>query len=412
MPSSLRLPAFRHLAGAYTINELGNWIGDVALAILVFDRTGSALATATLFLALRFAPALLAPLLTTRVEVLPPARILPVLYLAEGVIFGVIALIARRFSLPVLLVLAALDGMVAIAAKALIRSVNVAVLGTPELLRQGNAVINMGAMIGGAIGPALAGLLVAAAGASAALALDAASFAVCALLVASARGLRATGDHQASAFGRLRAGLREVSLRPAARRLLVATALALLFGAAVIPIEVVFAKRTLHAGDSGYGFLIGAWGVGLTVGGAVFAGGARYRLNTFIGAGIGMIAAGYAGLAASPNLLVACLFSALGGIGNGIWWIAVVTDLQQAIPSSAQAAVMAVLESVNQVMPALGFIIGGVVTALSSPRMAYAVAAAGVAVVLIAQMRPRPESRTEPGPATDRAARPDALSVD
>jgi predicted MFS family arabinose efflux permease len=328
------------------------------------------------------------------------------------VIFAVIALIARRFSLPVVLVLAALDGMVAIAAKALIRSVNAAVLGTPELLRQGNAVINMGAMVGGAIGPALAGLLVAAAGPSSALALDAASFVVCALLVATAHGLRASDDHHATAFGRLRAGLREVSLHPAPRRLLVATALALLFGAAVIPIEVVFAKHTLHAGDSGYGFLIGAWGVGLTIGGAVFAGGSRYRLSAFIGAGVGMIAAGYAGLAASPDLLVACLFSALGGIGNGIWWVAVVTALQQAIPSNAQAAVMAVLESVNQVMPALGFIIGGVITALSSPRMAYAVAAAGVAVVLIAQIWPRRKDRAQPGSATDRPARPDAVSAD
>jgi hypothetical protein len=262
------------------------------------------------------------------------------------------------------------------------------------------------------VGPALAGLLVAAAGPSSALALDAGSFAVCALLVATAHGLKASGDQHTTAFGRLRAGLREVSLRPAPRRLLVATALALLFGAAVIPIEVVFAKRTLHAGDAGYGALIGAWGVGLAIGGAVFAGGSRFRLSVLIGAGVGMIAAGYTGLAVSPDLLVACLFSGLGGIGNGIWWIAVVTALQQAIPSNAQAAVMAVLESVNQVMPALGFIIGGVVTALSSPRIAYAVAAAGVAVVLVAQIWPRREGWAEPGSATDRAARPDAVSAD
>ena len=42
----LRLRGFRQLAGAYTVNELGNWIGEIALAVLVYDQTGSPLATA------------------------------------------------------------------------------------------------------------------------------------------------------------------------------------------------------------------------------------------------------------------------------------------------------------------------------------------------------------------------------
>ena len=39
----LRLPGFGQLAGAYTVNELGNWVGEIALAVLVFDQTGSPL---------------------------------------------------------------------------------------------------------------------------------------------------------------------------------------------------------------------------------------------------------------------------------------------------------------------------------------------------------------------------------
>ncbi len=42
----LRRPAFRRLAVTYAINELGDWMGIVALAVLVFDQTDSALATA------------------------------------------------------------------------------------------------------------------------------------------------------------------------------------------------------------------------------------------------------------------------------------------------------------------------------------------------------------------------------
>ena len=46
----VRLPAFGNLAFAYLVNELGNWLGEIALAVLVYDATGSTLATAGLFI--------------------------------------------------------------------------------------------------------------------------------------------------------------------------------------------------------------------------------------------------------------------------------------------------------------------------------------------------------------------------
>ena len=64
----LRLPGFRALVGTYVVNELGNWLGEIALAILVFDQTGSPVATAALFLAMQFLPAFLAPVLVSRLE--------------------------------------------------------------------------------------------------------------------------------------------------------------------------------------------------------------------------------------------------------------------------------------------------------------------------------------------------------
>lgn len=400
---ALRLPAFRRVAAAYTTNELGNWIGDIALPILVFDRTGSPLATALLFLALRFLPAVLAPPLTTKLEVSSPKRVLPALYAGEALIFVAIALLAHSFSLPAILILAALDGLLAIAAKALIRSVNAAILETPELLRNGNAVLNLGLTVGGAVGPALAGILIAGAGVGVALALDAGTFAVVAVILGTASGLRIESDLQIGTMGRLRAGLSEAWTRPRIRWLLITTAIALMFGTSVIPIEVVFAKRTLHAGDAGYGLLITSWGVGMVLGGLIFAGVPRMRLSLSISAGMAMIAVGYAGLATSSVLFVACLFSAVGGIGNGLWWIAAVTAIQQGISGRTQSAVMSVMESANQMMPALGYILGGAVTAVASPRIAYAVAACGVGVVLLAQTL-RPSARFENRPTETDAA--------
>ena len=85
---------FRRLATTYAVNELGDWMGIVALSVLVFDRTDSALATAGLFLGTRFLPALLAPLLVTRGEQPPPRFVLPVIYCGEAAAFGALALLA------------------------------------------------------------------------------------------------------------------------------------------------------------------------------------------------------------------------------------------------------------------------------------------------------------------------------
>jgi MFS family permease len=379
----LRSQTFRHLAAAFTVNELGNWIGDVALAILVYSRTQSPLWTATLFLSLRFLPALIAPLLTTRVETFPARRILPALHFAEAAIFAALAVLSHHFVLPLVLALSALDGMLAIAAKALTRSATAAGLLANGLLREGNAILNLGFSMGGAIGPVIAGAVVATSGPGAALWLDAASFAIVAVLLASAPGLKIESDHAAGAVGRLRAGLREVRERPSVSRLMVALAFILMFNAVAIPIEVVFATHTLHAGDRGYGLLLGAWGVGMIVGAGAFAAARKLPISRVLVASAVVMAAGYCGLAVSPTLVVACLFSALGGIGNGAGSVASVTAIQESLPIPSHSAVMAVLESIGQVMPGVGFVIGGLVTAAGSPRTAYALAGAGVAAVLL-----------------------------
>ncbi len=381
--SPLHGAAFRRLAAAYTINQFGNWVGDVALAILVFDRTGSALATAALFLALRCIPALLGPLLTSRVEVIKVRQSLPAIYLAEGLIFAAIAWLAGHFSLPAVLVLGALDGTLSIAATALTRGATAALLPSVELLRRGNAILNVGFSAGGAAGPALAGLMVALLGPGSTLLVDGATFVTVAAILGSTAGLRLEHSDAAGWRGRLRAGLSEAWSRTGVRRLLLVQALALIFFTAVVPIEVVYAKRTLHAGDAGYGALLAAWGAGMVLGSIVYAAAARIRLLTVLVVGTALIGCSYAGIALTDSLAAACGCSAIGGIGNGVQWVAVLTALQQSLPKAAQSSVMALSGSIDQVMPAIGFLLGGVLATAGSPRTAYAAAAAGVFVVLL-----------------------------
>lgn len=388
----LRSPGFRHLAAACWANEFGNWIGEIALALLVWDRTHSPLATATLFVSLRFLPALLAPLLTTKIESLSPRFVLSTMFLFEAALFAAIAQVAtHRFSLVVVLVLVACDGVLAITATALTRTTLATGLIRDGLLREGNALINLGVMFAVAGAPVIAGVVAASGrhGALDALRIDAATFVLAALIILSARHLAIDSDAEAGFRGRLRAGLGTLRTHPTVARLLIAVSLVVGLGAVALPIEVVFAQRTLHAGATGYGLLLSSWGVGMILGAIAFAVGKDVRLMLMLGVSTLLEALGYGGMAVSPTLAAACLFSFVGGIGNSAAWVAAKTALQERIPLNRQAAVMAVLESANQVMPALGFIAGGAVTALTSPRVAYAISAAGVAaVVAVFTLRP------------------------
>ena len=246
-------------------------MGIVALSVLVYDRTGSAFATAVLFLGTGFLPAILAPILVARVERPPPRYVLPVLYAGEAAAFAGLVLFSDHFSLTAVFVLATLDGALALSARALTRAVAAAMLEPSGELRAGNAILNVAFTGGAAVGPAIAGLVVAGFGVEIALLLDAVSFYAIAWILLTAGPLPQATPDEGSTRERLRAGFAYVSEHARLKRLIVAQGVAFVFFAAVIPIEVIYAKETLDAGDAGYGLLLASWGAGMVLGSIVFA---------------------------------------------------------------------------------------------------------------------------------------------
>lgn len=397
---SLRLPGFARLAGAYLVNEMGNWLGEVALAIIVFEQTGSPVATAVLFVAMQFVPALATPPVVARIDQIATRRALGLLYGLEALAFLALAAMAdgSGFVLVGVLVVAAIDGTLATAARARTRAAAGLILEPRGMLREGNGILNVGFTAGAAAGPALAGLLIATAGAQVALLADAASFLAVAALLASSRDLPDAHEEERSASWvvRMRRGFAYVRERPALRRLMGAEALAFVFFALVLPIEVAFAKDTLDAGDFGYGLLLGSWGVGMVLGSLAFSGFSSTPLRTLLALGTLAIGAAYAATAASPNLAFACAASVVGGAGNGIHWVAIITAVQGLTSAGYQARVIGVLESLASGMSGIGFLAGGAIAAVLSPRASYAVAGIGVLAVLAAAAALLRDARLEP----------------
>jgi MFS family permease len=377
----VKLPGFAHLAFAYTVNELGNWLGEIALAVLVFDETGSPIATATLFLGMQFLPAIAAQGLVARAEVSGTRGVLPAVYAAEGAAFVALALIADNFMLALIVALAAVDGTLALAGRAFTRAAAAAVLAPSGQLREGNALLNICFTLAGAAGPAIAGIVVAGFGVQTALLLDAASFALVAAILLTARSLPSIQGKAEAWASRLRDGFRYVRERPVLSRLLAAQAVAFIFFAAVIPIEIVYAKKTLHAGSSGYGALLASWGIGMVVGSLLFAASRRISLQALLFFSTLLVGLAYISLSTAGTIAVACAMAAVGGTGNGVQWVSVMSAVQELTQASYQARVVALLESSGRAMPGIGFMIGGVVAQIASPRVSFFVAGTGVVLV-------------------------------
>jgi len=362
-------------------------MGIIALSVLVYDQTGSALATAALFLGTRFLPALLAPVVVTKAERPPPRFALPVIYCGEAAAFAGLALLVDNFELWAVVALAAVDGTLALAGRALTRAVVATALEPSGELRAGNALLNVAFTGGAAIGPALAGLAVAGLGVQSALLLDAVSFYAVAWILFTAGSMPQAEPEPGRMRERVRAGIVYIRRQTVLRRLLTAQGAAFVFFAAVLPVEVIYVKETLGSNDTGYGLMLASWGGGMVIGSLLFARLRQAPLPRLFFFSTLAVGAGYLGLAAAPTLAVACAVSVVGGAGNGIQWVTAISAVQELTAESMQARVMSVLESIGAAMPGIGFAVGGVIAALVSPRMTFLVAGCGV-LAIVAVMAP------------------------
>jgi hypothetical protein len=369
LPSSPRL---RRILLAYAVNQLGTWFGRVALSLAVYDRTHSAVAVTALFIA-SYLPALAVPAFVAWVEALRGRGRLSLLYLFEAAATALLAAFLWHFLLFAVLIVVALDGAGALTANSLLRAQAAGTDGpgsSEEASQDGNAALNVVLSLTLMFGPPLAALAVNTLGGPAALLIDAASFLLCAglLLDLSTHVEERTGT---SVRARLAVARDHIRASPALRTLLLTEAAALIFFETGAPVEVFFAKGTLHAGDLGYGALIAVWGVGMVAGSILFARAAGRSLGGMLTAGTLAVGLAYIGFAASPDFSAAVLAALLGGIGNGVQWASLIGAVQRLTPERLHGRLMGGVEAIGSVGPLVGLPLSGLVMALGTPRIAF-----------------------------------------
>ncbi|MBJ7519827.1 MAG: MFS transporter [Solirubrobacteraceae bacterium] len=153
------------------------------------------------------------------------------------------------------------------------------------------------------------------------------------------------------------------------------------------PVLVAYVHESLGAGESTYGLVVSAWGLGMLAGSAAYLR-IRHLDPSRLAIGFALVlSAGYMGLGIASTAALAITAAIVCGIANGVMFTAFVNAVQEAVPAGRQARAASWIEAIGAGGAGVGFLLGGGLAALTDPRAPFlvgGVAGAAVAVVLLA----------------------------
>ena len=228
----------------------------------------------------------------------------------------------RGIAVPLVLgVMSILAGLSALITPATSASLGQVV--APEDLADGSFLLESTWGTMAAVGAALGGLVAANLGRERAIAIDAISFLLAALLTIRIKSRLSPQHSLGHAAGRIGAAFAYLGKRPAVRALMTAKAGFAIFGAGAVALLPTLALEEFRAGDDGVGWLLGMRGVGVLVGPFLirrWVGNENRAILGAIGFCMALWGISYFGLAFAPTLATAALCVLLGHAGAGSQW--------------------------------------------------------------------------------------------
>ena len=380
----LRIREFRVLWLADAQSAIGDQIARVALSVLVFERTASALLTALAY-ALTFVPAMLGGvLLSGLADRLPRRQVMVGCDVIRAVLLGCMAIPrVPIWLLCALLVVAVLTESPFMAAESSLMPIILD--GEHYIVGTGlRTITNQLAQLAGFAG---GGLVIALIGARAGLAVDAATFAVSAVLIrfavkARPAAVEATAQHNAdpSLLSGLFSGLRLIFGDPRLRTLI---GLSWLAGLYVVP-EGVAAPyaNDLNHGAVAIGLLLAATPAGTAIGTYLFV---RFIPTEVRSVWMGPMAAAVgvplALCGLHPDLVLSLVLWTVAGLFFG-YQVQVITEFVRSVPDQQRGQAIGIASSGLLAVQGFGILYGGVVASLWGVN--GAVASAGLLGAVLA----------------------------
>lgn len=360
----------------------GDQLARVALSVLVFERTSSALLTALTY-SLTFLPALIGgAFLSGLADRYPRRRVMIVVDLIRAALLGMMAIPDMPlWTICTLLVFAVLVGSPFSAAESAL---------IPEILTGEAYVVGTGLrtitnQLAQLAGFAFGGLTVAAIGAQASLGIDALTFGLSALFIALGVRRRpaptaGSGDEQ-SYLASISAGARLVAKSPKLRTLL---GFSWLLGLYVVPEGVAPPyAHSLGAGAVGVGLLMASAPAGTALGTYLFlrlvpsAARPTWMCALAVGGGVPLVACWL-----RPGIAVSIVLWGISGAAAA-YQVQVVTEYIRAVPDGRRAQAVGLAASGLLAAQGIGILLGGLVASRFGAAAAVGLAgavAAGLAV--------------------------------
>lgn len=385
----LRIPAFRMLWFAQLGSMLGTWMQTVGAQWILVETPNSTALVALVQVATTLPMLLFALPAGTLADILDRRRLLIAVQSSVVVVGGALSVLTALDHMPPALLLTFTFLLGAGLAMSLPAYQVYAQEQVPR--EQVRAVASLGGVaVNGAraVGPALAGVLVAQVGPAAVFAVNAVAAVVFVLVLLRSRRPTRSEQPRERFASAMAAGGRYVRNSPAVRRFLLRVFLFVLPGAAIWALLPVIANDLLDAGSAGYGLLLGALGAGAVLGAAVLP-----RLATVLSANRLLLASGmlFAGS------LLACVFVsnlillAVLLVPAGMAWLTVLMGvtgaLQVFLPGWVRARGLSMFNVVFAGSQAVGSLLWGLIAQglglVTTFVLAAVVMAVGAATVVI-----------------------------
>ena len=370
----------RLLAGAAGLSALGDFLALIPLVLHVQERTGSTFAVSAVFFALWGPVVLGAGVAGAIVDRYENRALLIGVSFAQAAI--VVALALTADTLWTVLPLVAMLGFAVAVSQPAEFALVPAAAEEVEIARA-NGLMETVRALGFSAGPLLGGVLGAAGQLRLALAVDALSFVIVALVACAVKARR----QPVNTSGHIRA-------RDGVVFLLRDRALAVTLGGAIaaltvftisVTAEPFFVTDVLGAGSFGYGLLITAWTVGMLLGAA----GLPHRvapaaLAVTALAAIAAQGVGLAGAAVAPVLWTALIGFTFGGVAHGLKNVLLRTLIHERVPEALRGRAFAAYNGARNGAELGALALGGFIVGAFGARTGLLVSGLGPAAIGLA----------------------------